>query len=83
MWSDVDADPPTCPASGTEAISAPRLADDSPPPVFPMGGRGASGAMPSCRWSTAAWAPACRFRGTEDVAESAARAEWFNTFGWE
>jgi hypothetical protein len=24
-----------------------------------------------------------RFRGTEDVAESAARAEWFNTFGWE
>lgn len=83
MWSDVDADPPLCPASGKEAASASRLADDSPAAGFPDG----RARCPECD----AFVPLIdgrlhrhdRFRGTDDVAESAARAEWFNTFGWQ
>jgi hypothetical protein len=77
MWSDREADAAACVGAGAPAAPAPRLDDGFP------GGRAL---CPQC-WGFvpvdgAALAPHDAFRGAEDDAEAAARAAWFNVFGW-
>ena len=78
MWSDVQADPPACPGSGTEADPAPLLDDGFP------SGRAVCGFcldfVPLTREGRLADHET--FRGAATPEESRDRAEWFNTFGW-
>ena len=78
LWSDLQADPPECPASGTPAEAAPVLADGYP------GGRAL---CPVC------WAFVLRradgtlrrhrsWRGDATRADADRRRAWFNTHGW-
>ncbi|GAA1992800.1 hypothetical protein [Microbacterium pumilum] len=79
MWSDREADPALCPASGMPAVAAAESADG-----FPHG----RALCPTCLafvrltddgrlWNHDS------FRGTRSEAESAQRAEWFNSHGWD
>lgn len=79
LWSDRDEDPPGCPASGTPGRPAPTLPDGFP------GGRAlcpACSAFVRITDAGALWRHDA-FRAPRTPAEGAARAEWFNTFGWE
>ncbi|OYC95043.1 hypothetical protein CI089_09770 [Microbacterium sp. Yaish 1] len=77
MWSDAQADPPRCAGSGTPAEAAPPLPDG-----FPF----RRGLCPICtafvELHDGHLARHDAFRGTTDAAEAGARAQWFNTVGW-
>ncbi|POX68455.1 hypothetical protein C3481_00660 [Microbacterium sp. Ru50] len=77
MWSDAQADPPRCAGSGEPAEAAPSLPDG-----FPFG----RGMCPVCTGFVALADGRLErhdaFRGTTDAAEGEARAQWFNTVGW-
>ncbi|WP_223848903.1 MULTISPECIES: hypothetical protein [Microbacterium] len=83
MWSDAQADAPTCPGSGLAGVPAPQLPDEAAAAGFPEG----RSRCPECDGFVplvaGRRAPHDRFRGTDDQRESAGRAEWFNTFGWQ
>lgn len=79
MWSDREADPAQCPASGHAAVIAVELPDG-----FPHG-------RALCR-TCLAFVPLTdegrlwdhdSFRGPRTEDESAQRAEWFNSHGWD
>ncbi|AXA95516.1 hypothetical protein CEP17_03265 [Microbacterium sp. PM5] len=83
MWSDNEADAPRCPGSGVQAVSAPRLSDTSSAAGFPDGRARCLECDAFVPLVDGRIAVHDRFRGADDVTESAARAEWFNTFGWQ
>ncbi|MDQ1084888.1 MULTISPECIES: hypothetical protein [Microbacterium] len=77
LWSDVQADPPACPAVGTPVEPAPRLADGFP------GGRAL---CPIC-WAfvmpvNGVLSAHDSWRGDETRDEADRRREWFNSYGW-
>ncbi|MFH8250422.1 hypothetical protein ACH3VR_08675 [Microbacterium sp. B2969] len=78
MWSDLQADPPECPGSGSRAEAAAGLPDG-----FPHG----RAVCPVCL-DFVELSPGGEleqhdtFRGAAEREEAAHRAEWFNTFGW-
>ncbi|WP_240482640.1 hypothetical protein [Microbacterium arborescens] len=77
MWSDAQADPARCAGSGEPAEAAPSLPDG-----FPFG----RGMCPVCtgfvELTDGRLESHDAFRGTTDAAEGEARAQWFNTVGW-
>lgn len=78
MWSDVQADAPRCPGSGSAATPAPTLADG-----FPDG----RALCPVC-WAFApltddgVLAEHDSWRGDATRADADRRREWFNAHGW-
>lgn len=78
LWSDLQADPPHCPGSGTPADAAPPLADG-----FPQG-RAVCGVCWAFVTLTAdgVLGDHDSWRGDESRADADHRREWFNAFGW-
>jgi hypothetical protein len=78
LWTELDADPPTCPGGGLAATAAPALADGFPDgrALCPVCTRFVAvrrdGTLPRHR----SW------RGAASRDEEARRREWFNAFGW-
>ncbi|MGO2748616.1 MAG: hypothetical protein ACTIA6_01025 [Pseudoclavibacter sp.] len=77
LWSDVSADPPRCPASGTAATPAATLEDGYP------NGRGVCGVcFAFVRLDDGKLVEHDSWRGDATREEADRRREWMNTHGW-
>ncbi|VXB91634.1 MULTISPECIES: hypothetical protein [unclassified Pseudoclavibacter] len=77
LWSDIDADAPRCPASGSPAVPAPRLPDG-----YPHGRALCGVCFAFVTLDDGALSAHDSWRGDESREEADQRREWMNTHGW-